>query len=223
MIINGRNIYVESCGSGRPLVMLHGNGEDHTIFDKAAELLQKDCTCIMPDTRGHGQSEACDELHYTDMADDVLALLEALDLKDVCLYGFSDGGIVGLLAAMRTDRITDLIVSGANLTPDGVKGWLRALIRVMYFFSKDPKMKLMLEEPHITKNDLAQIKARTLVLAGEKDLVLETQTLEIAAGIEGAKCRILKGEGHGSYIVHSTKIAGLIRSWLKDGSIRIPA
>ena len=222
MKINGRTLYVESCGSGRPLVMLHGNGEDHTIFDKAAEVLQNEYTCIMPDTRGHGQSDACDELHYTDMADDVLALLEAMDLTDVCLYGFSDGGITGLLAAMRTDRITDLIVSGANITPEGAKAWLRTLMKAMYFFKKDPKVRLMLEEPHITKEDLAQIKARTLVLAGEKDLIVEAQTLEIAAGIEGAVCRILKGEGHGSYIVHSTKIAELIRSWLKDGSARIP-
>lgn len=223
MKINGRTLYVESCGSGRPLVMLHGNGEDHTIFDKAAEILQNEYTCIMPDTRGHGQSDACDELHYADMADDVLALLEAMDLTDVCLYGFSDGGIVGLLAAMRTDRITDLIVSGANITPEGAKAWLRTLMKAMYFFKKDPKVRLMLEEPHITKEDLAQIKARTLVLAGEKDLIVEAQTLEIAAGIEGAVCRILKGEGHGTYIVHSTKIAELIRSWLKDGSARIPA
>ena len=221
MKINGRTLYVESIGSGRPLIMLHGNGEDHTIFDKAAEILEKDYTCIMPDTRGHGQSEACDDLHYEDMADDVIALMETLDLQDVCLYGFSDGGIVGLLAAMRSDRITDLIVSGANLTPEGTKGWLRAFMRTMYLFRKDPKVRLMLEEPHITKEDLARIKARTLVLAGEKDLILESQTLQIASGIEGAVCRILKGEGHGSYIVHSLKIGELIRNWLKHGTIKV--
>ena len=212
--VNDRKIWVEICGEGRPLIMLHGNGEDHTIFDKAAEVLKQEYTCYLPDTRGHGKSEPCTELHYQDMADDILALMDQLDLRDVCLYGFSDGGIVGLLASMRTDRITDLVVSGANLTPKGVKLFLRIIMKVMYKLKKDPKIRLMLEEPQITSEELSCIKARTLVLAGSRDLVRETETRQIAESIPGAELRILKGEGHGSYIVHSEKIARILQEFL---------
>ena len=38
---NGIQIYYEVKGNGRPLILLHGNGEDHTIFDESAEVLER--------------------------------------------------------------------------------------------------------------------------------------------------------------------------------------
>ena len=213
--VNGINLYYEVRGNGRPLILLHGNGEDHTIFEEAADVLSKSFACYLVDSRGHGKSTPVKEYHYADMAEDMIAFMEELDLNDTVFYGFSDGGIIGILASMKTDRITDLITSGANLTPEGVDDKLKLLIRVMYFFSRSGKLKLMLEEPHITKNDLSAIKARTLVLAGSKDAVKESETIQIAEGIPNATMQILDGETHGSYIVHSRKIADLISGWLK--------
>ena len=43
--VNDMNLYYEVTGSGDPLIMVHGNGEDHKIFDKAAEVLSKHFTC----------------------------------------------------------------------------------------------------------------------------------------------------------------------------------
>ena len=212
--VNGIDIFYEKTGSGRPLVMVHGNSEDHTIFDKAADLLKDDFTVYCVDSRGHGQSSPVDEFHYDDMAEDMIAFMEELDLNDVIFYGFSDGGIIGLLAASKCRRITDLIVSGANMTPNGVKTGLVLVIRALYKFKKDPKMWLMLNEPHIEKDTLSKITARTLVLAGSKDLVKEKETLQIAYGVPGAQVKILKGEGHGSYIVHKEKIGELIRDFV---------
>ena len=212
--VNGINLYYEIRGHGRPLILLHGNGEDHSIFNEAADVLSKSFTCYLVDSRGHGKSTPVKEYHYADMADDMIAFMEDLDLNDTVFYGFSDGGIIGILASMKTDRITDLITSGANLTPEGVDDKLRLLIRAMYFFIRDGKLKLMLEEPHITKEDLSKIKTRTLVLAGSKDVVKKSETVQIAEGIPNAAMQILDGEGHGSYIVHSRKIADLISGWL---------
>ena len=62
--------------------------------------------------------------------------------------------------------------------------------------------------PH--EAEQVKIKAKTLVLAGEKDLVVKEETLAIAAGIPDATLRILPGEDHGSYIIHSVAIAQLI-------------
>ena len=212
--VNGIRLYYEKRGSGRPLVMVHGNGEDHTIFDRAVDQLEKDYCCYTVDSRCHGQSGE-GSLHYEDMARDLLAFLETLDLRDVIFYGFSDGGIVGILVASRTDRITTLVVSGANLTPKGVKLPLRVLIRVMYCRKKDPKLALMLHEPNIGDDVPSRIRASTLVLAGSRDLVLERETRHIADMIPGAELNILKGESHGSYIIHSEKIAKILREFCR--------
>ena len=211
--INGVELYYEKTGQGRPLLLVHGNGEDHSIFNEAVAVLKKDFCCYAVDSRGHGRSSRVRTLHYEDMAADMTALIEALDLRDVVFYGFSDGGIVGLLAASRCDRITTLIVSGANLNPKGVKRWLRTAIWGMNILRPDDRLALMLREPNISDDRLRAIRARTLVLAGSGDLILPQETRHIASAVPGARLRILQGEDHGSYIVHSTKIAGLIRDF----------
>ena len=213
--VNGINLYYEKSGEGRPLVMVHGNGEDHTIFDEAVRELREHYACYCLESRCHGASTDTAELHYRDMATDVILFLRALDLKDVIFYGFSDGGIVGLMAASRCERITTLIVSGANTSPKAVKLWLRLVIRGSYLLKKDKKLALMLREPDIADEELRRIRASTLVLAGSGDLIPEKETRHIASLIPGAELQILKGEDHGSYIVHSTKIAGLIRDFAR--------
>ncbi len=211
--VNGVELFYEKTGQGRPLLLVHGNGEDHSIFNEAVSVLREDFCCYAVDSRGHGRSSRVRTLHYEDMAADMVALIEALDLRDVIFYGFSDGGIVGLLAASRCGRITTLITSGANLSPKGVSRKLRLALWVMNRLRPDDKLALMLREPDISDDTLRAIRARTLVLAGSGDLILPEETRHIAAAVPGAQLRILQGEDHGSYIVHSTKIAGLIRDF----------
>ena len=211
--VNGVELYYEKTGQGRPLLLVHGNGEDHSIFNEAVAELKGEFCCYAVDSRGHGRSTRVPTLHYEDMADDMIALAEALDLRDAVFYGFSDGGIIGLLAASRCERIKTLIVSGANLSPKGVKRWLRLLVWGMNKLRPDDKLALMLREPNISDETLRAIRARTLVLAGSGDLILPEETRHIADTVPGAEMRILKGEDHGSYIVHSTKIAALIRDF----------
>ncbi len=68
----------------------------------------------------------------------------------------------------------------------------------------------MLNEPYISDDILARIRADTLVLAGDSDVIYEEETRHIADAIPGAELQILEDENHGSYIVHSEKIAKLI-------------
>ncbi len=208
--VNGTRLYYEVRGEGRPLIMVHGNSEDHTIFTEAADVLDKYYQVYLVDSRDHGLSEKSDELHYMDMARDYLAFMKALKLRDVIFYGFSDGGIIGLLAAMQTSRITDLIVSGANLSPKGVSKRFRFFLRLIYPFKRDPKIRLMMKEPRINPDDLARIQCNVMVLAGSKDLIKPRETILIASSIPQARMRIISGEDHGSYIIHSTLIADLI-------------
>ena len=217
LTVNGVQLYYEKHGQGRPLLLVHGNGEDRSIFDETVAVLKDKYTCYAIDSRGHGFSQGVDVLHYEDMADDLAAFIEALDLQDVIYYGFSDGGILGLLTALRTDRIEDMIISGTNLSPKGARPLVLAGITLYANLTKDPKYAMMRDEPDIDPKDLHRIHARTLVLAGENDVIRESETLKIAANIPYAEVRILPQEGHGSYIVHSTKIAELIDSFVKGG------
>ena len=208
--VNGTRIYYEIIGKGRPLLMVHGNGEDHKIFDVAAGKLRERYKVYLVDLRGHGKSDPVSEYHYGDMAEDLNAFMRMLNMTDVIYYGYSDGGIVGLLLTMKTDRITRLIISGANLKFKGLNRRCRFMIASRYLFTRDPKLKMMMKEPDIDAIDLSQIKAKTTVITGERDLVLYEESKRIADAIPLATLRIIKGEGHGSYIVHSEKIADIL-------------
>ena len=209
--VNNVELYYEVVGSGAPLVMIHGNGESHEIFREAVQLLSQRFTCYLLDSRGHGQSQPVTEYHYADMAEDVCQFIQALHLEHVTYYGFSDGGIIGLLLAMDHPEVLDrMIISGANTRPDAVSKTLVRVFRFLNFLHKNPLFELMLNEPHITKEQLQAIETPTLVLAGSRDLVAEEDTRYIAASIPNAALNILQGEGHASYIVHKTKVAELI-------------
>ena len=121
--VDGQVLYYEKTGEGKPLIMLHGNNESHEIFNEAVEILSESYTVYAIDSRGQGLSAVCDEYHYLDMAYDVIKFIEAENINRPILYGFSDGGIIGLMVArMISDKLDKLIVSGVNLTPNGLKG-----------------------------------------------------------------------------------------------------
>ena len=108
MHVNGINLFYEVSGSGRPLIMVHGNGEDHTIFKEAVDILNDHFRVYAIDSRDHGQSSKVSDLHYSDMADDILVFMNDLNLTDVTFYGFSDGGILGLLLAQKIGYIPEV-------------------------------------------------------------------------------------------------------------------
>lgn len=214
--VNGLRLFYERTGSGRPFVLLHGNMEEHSIFDELVRELSREYTVYALDSRNHGQSDGVPFLSYGDMAEDVAGFIAALGLEKPALYGFSDGGIVGLLVACRwPGLLSKLIVSGANLTPRGVKPVQRAGFALAYCVNRSEKLELLLTQPHITAAMLRRIQTPTLVLAGEHDLVCERETRAIAAGIPGAKLFILPGEGHGSYVVHSDKLYAAMEPFLQ--------
>ncbi len=68
----------------------------------------------------------------------------------------------------------------------------------------------MLTEPHLSRRDLAAVTAPVTLTAGEHDLIRLRHTRRIAAAIGNCSLRILRGETHESYIVHSPKIARLL-------------
>ena len=216
--INNVKLYYDVVGTGSPLILIHGNGESHEIFDEAVKLLSEHFTCYLLDSRGHGQSQKVSEYHYADMAEDVYQFIQALSLQNITFYGFSDGGIIGLLLASRyPDLFGRMIISGANTSPAAISGWVEeAFQNWRQIMKKSALFKLMMTEPDITREQLASIKSPTLVLAGSEDVIAETDTRFIAESIPGAELRILPGEDHDSYIVGSTKVAELILEFCRE-------
>lgn len=205
------SLYYEKSGAGSPIILLHGNGEEHGIFDEAAEVLSKYFTVYAVDSRGHGKSSPVSEFHYADMAEDIREFIEKLQLQKPIVYGFSDGGIIAILLAIKYQHLlSQIVVSGVNTKPTGVKWHWYGLFKLMYIFNKSPLFKLMVTEPHITKEELSTIKIPVHITAGRKDMISISHMQKIADAIPGSTFRIFDGEDHGSYITHSDKIARYI-------------
>src|SRR3954454_24629921 len=116
----GFSMYYETYGKGEPLLMIHGNGGSINNFLYQIPYFSLQYKVIVADSRAQGKSvDNGDSLSYEMMADDLSALLDSLHLDSCYVIGWSDGGINGLLLAIRhPDKVKKLAVTGANLWPD---------------------------------------------------------------------------------------------------------
>lgn len=103
-------LYYEEHGQGLPVVFLHGFPLDHTIWSPIVPLLKEHARLILPDLRGHGRSPAPDGGYLmSQMAEDVISLLDTLNIERSVLVGHSMGGYVSLaFARAYPDRLLGL-------------------------------------------------------------------------------------------------------------------
>ena len=221
VFVNGIILHYEVMGEGRPGVLVHGNGEDHHIFDiEIAQLVKAGYQVYAPDSRGHGANASQPEYHYSNMAEDMYQFIRAMRLEKPAFYGFSDGGIIGLMLIIsHPDCVGTLAISGTNLSPDGLVPSFVEEYTAINKEKNDPLITLMLTEPHIDPETLKKITVPVLVTAGENDLILQSETEKIADMIPNSTMIILEGEDHGSYIVNSEIMGELLidflsREWL---------
>ncbi len=203
--VNGVCLHYAAVGAGKPIVLVHGNGESHDLFDvEIGQLVRAGYRAYAPDSRGHGANERLNEYHYADMAEDMFQFIRTLSLHKPLFYGHSDGGIIGLLLAINHPGVLGaMAISGANLTPAGVDPAFQKEFTERNGQHPDPLVTLMLTEPHIEPRQLEAIDIPVLVTAGEYDLILPEETRRIAEHLPNAKLVIVEGEDHGSYIANS--------------------
>jgi pimeloyl-ACP methyl ester carboxylesterase len=115
--LRGFPMYYETYGQGEPLLIIHGNGGSTKDFVNQVPFFKNYYHLILADSRSQGKStDPGDSLTYEMMADDLNALLDSLHLDSCYVIGWSDGGIDGLLLAMRhPDKVKKLAITGANL------------------------------------------------------------------------------------------------------------
>lgn len=204
---NGMQLFYQCAGSGPPLLLIHGNGDDHSFFADLQPALAQHYTVYALDSRNHGQSSSSAELHYAEMMEDIAAFIRALALPRPLLVGASDGGILGLMLSYTyPDLLAANIPCGANMSPRGIEPAFLRQVRRDYQRNADPKLRLMLKEPQIKRRDLAKIRIPTLVLAGSEDLIKPGHSRALAAKIPTAALQILDGEDHTSYLTHHSEV-----------------
>ncbi len=200
--------YTEA-GSGFPLVLLHGNGEDRGYFAPQIAPFSAVRRVLAVDTRGHGCSPR-GNMPFTlaQFAYDLAAFLDERGIAQADLLGFSDGGNIALLFALRWPwRVRRLILCGANLFPAGMNPSALAAIRLIYAGAglaapllprarrTRDLFRLMAREPHIDPAQLRRLAIPALVVAGTRDLIRARHTRLIADSLPGARLLYLPG-GH---------------------------
>ena len=215
--VNGVNLHYDVTGSGRPLILLHGNGESCRIFDRITEELGKTHTVYAIDSRCHGKSEKHCSISYDLLAEDIIAFIRKMNLHRPVIYGFSDGGITGLLIAIREPGLLDsLIASGANLFPEGLEDReLRSMKRI-HFFTRSRLYAMMISEPHIDPSELEKITIPVHLIAGEHDVIKREHTELIASHIKNCTLEIIRGADHDSYIIHNPELARILDKYLQS-------
>ena len=210
------DIYYERHGDkGEYLVLLHGNNESMRRMQHQIDYFSKSYRVIAVDSRGHGESGfGQGELNLDTMSVDVENVLNGLGITKTNILGFSDGAnIAMLLAIRRPELISAMVLVGGNLKPSGMTMGIFLSVNAAYYLTKlagkfDKRLRLehefyhlMAKEPDIKPSSLKRITARTLVIAGDKDLIKPSHTHTIASNIPNARELILEGD---HFIIYRT-------------------
>ncbi|MGN1167574.1 MAG: alpha/beta fold hydrolase [Lachnospiraceae bacterium] len=200
------HFYIEK-GKGYPTILLHGNGEDCSYFKGQIDELSKQYHVYAIDTRGHGKTPR-GNMPFTiqQFAEDLLEFMDEHQIEKAHLIGFSDGGNIAMIFAIQyPHRVKRLILNGANLNAGGVKRTTQIPIEIGYRIAKKFEDKsdsarlnaevlgLMVNEPNVALADLAGIHAKTLVVAGTRDMIKEKHTRLIAANIPDSELVLIRG------------------------------
>ena len=217
--VNGLSMYYEVHGEGPPLLLLHGGTGSIPI--KWIPFFSSQFRVIAMEQMGHGRTaDVIDRpFHFHDMAEDTVALMRELGIESAVVVGYSDGGIIGIdIAIHHPDRVTKLAVTGANsradgytaenlewartfkptdlpvsdayarLSPDGPDHWPIVLGRLQ---------RMWPVEPNFTREEMQSIKAPTLIIIGDTDIVTPEHAVEMFRAIPGAQLCVVPHAGHG--------------------------
>ena len=120
--VNGLNLYYETHGAGRPLILLHGGLGSGEMFGPILPALAERHQVIAPDLQGHGRTADIDRpIDVRLMADDIAALIGHLGLDEPDLVGYSLGGGVALQTAIKYPAmVRRLVAASANIRRDAI-------------------------------------------------------------------------------------------------------
>ena len=239
--VNGVNIYYREQGKGDVLLLLHGGMGTLESWSYQVPEFSKYYRVITPDSRGQGRStDAAGPLTYHDMAEDMIALMDALKIQSAYVVGWSDGGNTGLdMAIHHPQRVKALVAYGANGNVAGLQGSfvdyltkasVPQLVKDMgsEFLAVSPRPEYLpiiadkvrnmwLKEPNFTQSDYDKIRAPSLILDGlNEEYIRPDHACTMAAQIKGARCQMLDGVGHFAMANDTERFNSLVLSFLAE-------
>lgn len=219
--INDIKIYYEIHGKGEPLLLLHGGTAFIECFYKMIPGLADKFQVIAVDSRGHGRStDSVKPLSYELMADDMFKLLKKLDISNVYIVGWSDGGIIGLDLAMSYPALVrKLVVIGTNFRSDGLKdedqNFFYNATPDLEYFSKPRKfyetiaphpdhwpvifekiIQMWKTQPNYSLAQLKTIQSPVLIIVGENGAIKIEHTKEMAKTISKSRLFVVPESTH---------------------------
>jgi pimeloyl-ACP methyl ester carboxylesterase len=230
--VNGLHLYYEIHGTGEPLILLHGGVGGVEMFGPNLHALSRSRKVIAVELQGHGRTADIERpLSYEAMADDVEALIKHLGLEQADVMGYSLGGGTALQAAIRhPESVRKLVVVSQPVKRDG---WYPEVLVAMgqmgpaaaEWMKHSPLSKLypdvnwaalftklgdLLRKDYDWSNEVAAIKAPTMIVFADADAVRSAHVMEFFrllgggqkdAGLDGsgrpvARLAILLGLTH---------------------------
>lgn len=243
--VNDIKVYYEIYGEGEPLLILHGNGGSIESFMYQIPELSKHFKVIAIDSRAQGRTSDSDqEITYALMASDMSELIDKLNLEKVNVFGWSDGGNIGLeLAYAHPEKVLKVVTLGANYSNENF--WAPADSTVMDpndpLILKTAEMKnrfstsmkrlspdtlriplikkkledLMTKYPNFTPDQLKTINVPFLVIAGDHDLINLDHTVSLFTNLPKSQLYIVPHASHLAAIENPELINSAIIRFLK--------
>jgi pimeloyl-ACP methyl ester carboxylesterase len=222
--IHGHKIYYAVRGDGPTLIFLHGGGDsgEHS-FVRQLDVFSEHHHIVAPDQVGQGRTpDVPGPLSYTAMMEDTAELLRKLKLRHVDVVGFSDGGILALMLAVRhPELVRRLVISGVNIAPEGLRPEDLEDLRVSQIpkpTTIDEKLsQLWLTSPtdaELNLGLLAKITQPVLVISGDRDAITLEHTLKIFHALPDAELCVLPGTDHATFSGRSEWLNPIISAFL---------
>ena len=250
--VNGLKMYYEIHGSGRPLVLLHGNlSAIGTSFGKVLPKLSSTRRIIAVEQQGHGHTADIDRpLSIEQWAQDTAALLRHLGIEQADFFGYSSGGAVALELALSAPTLVRKLVwaGGTSYSRDGLYPELLAAGDAMKPEDLDSspfQQEYASIAPHpeqwhqlvakITDLDrtigdrsreaMASVKAPTLLIIGDSDIVRPEHVVEMfrllgggvvgdLVGLPRSQFAVLPGTTHVTLVDRAEWLASMITAFL---------
>jgi pimeloyl-ACP methyl ester carboxylesterase len=222
--IRGSRIFFETTGEGEPVLLLHGGLGTIDDFASQRPTLAGCFKVVAFERPGHGHTaDIAEPFSFAAMLGYTIDFIEASTLGPVNLVGWSDGAILSLLLAIsRPDLLKRMVCVSGNfdtsfytagtlerfrsatlesfgrdqakllrryddISPDGPVHFSVVLEKTITMWSR---------EPNITREELAKIKAPTLVMSGDSDVIPLDHTVTLFRSIKGAELCVIPGATH---------------------------
>lgn len=199
--VNGMKMYYEISGSGDPLIILHGAYMNIPSMGGIIPVLAKTHQVYALEFQGHGRTNDINRpVTYENLADDVAAFMDKLNLKKADVFGYSMGAQVGLQLAIRhPEKVSKLVAASAAYNLEGWQPEFKAAIPQMTVemivnmpfaedyrkLAPDPdgfpelvrKLIALEKEPMAWEEDLKNMKIPVLIIAGDADVATLEHTV----------------------------------------------